>query len=187
MSLRSSLGVALFVLPLLGAAQVYKSVGPDGKVTYSDSPPEDAAKVESRPGIRARPRRPEEDPVQAALMVYASQVTVETFFKFCLKEVPESGSKVREARDKWHAQHAQLGERKLAILHDRFSVSELLLMARATEQENERVLGIVKRAPQSEKQKWCADAPAKFTSPTLCPAYNPTLVRTIMDYKPKKR
>ncbi len=30
-------------------AQLYKSVGPDGKVTYSDTPPAKAAKVETKP------------------------------------------------------------------------------------------------------------------------------------------
>ncbi|HEV2609413.1 MAG TPA: DUF4124 domain-containing protein, partial [Noviherbaspirillum sp.] len=30
-------------------AQLYKSVGPDGKITYSDTPPAKAAKVETKP------------------------------------------------------------------------------------------------------------------------------------------
>jgi glutaredoxin len=39
------------MLLLCGAAyaQLYKSVGPDGKVTYSDTPPSAAARVETRP------------------------------------------------------------------------------------------------------------------------------------------
>lgn len=40
----------LFALSAAGAnAQMYKSVGPDGKVTYSDTPPAAAARVETRP------------------------------------------------------------------------------------------------------------------------------------------
>jgi glutaredoxin len=41
--------LALLLLAAAAAqAQLYKSVGPDGKITYSDSPPSSAARVESK-------------------------------------------------------------------------------------------------------------------------------------------
>jgi hypothetical protein len=51
---------ALFVLALAAgashAAQLYKSIGPDGRVTYSDRPPAGAARVEVIPVEPAGPR-----------------------------------------------------------------------------------------------------------------------------------
>ena len=64
-------------VPGLCLGQVYKSVGPDGKVTYSDGPPASAAKVEQKSDIRARPLRPEDDPLTAAMQVYVKVTLVE--------------------------------------------------------------------------------------------------------------
>jgi len=41
--------VALLCCAALAHAQLYKSVGPDGRVTYSDTPPPAAKQVETRP------------------------------------------------------------------------------------------------------------------------------------------
>ena len=43
------LPVALLCCAALAHAQLYKSVGPDGRVTYSDTPPSAAKQVETRP------------------------------------------------------------------------------------------------------------------------------------------
>jgi glutaredoxin len=43
------LPVALLCCTALAHAQLYKSVGPDGRVTYSDTPPAAAKQVETRP------------------------------------------------------------------------------------------------------------------------------------------
>lgn len=43
------LPAALLCCAALAQAQLYKSVGPDGRVTYSDTPPASARQVETRP------------------------------------------------------------------------------------------------------------------------------------------
>ena len=45
--------LTLALLPMAGAAQVYKSVGPDGKVTYTDTPLAGAKQAKSMPGMVA--------------------------------------------------------------------------------------------------------------------------------------
>ncbi|TFW22576.1 DUF4124 domain-containing protein [Massilia arenosa] len=77
MMMRLLMSVTLFGVAGVAAAQVYKSVGPDGKVTYSDRPPlEASAKVEVlRAGVampapatpilpaqKAKPAPPQLDP-----------------------------------------------------------------------------------------------------------------------------
>jgi glutaredoxin len=46
--MKAALLVFTLALPLLAQAQVYKWVGPDGKVTYSDAPPPSGAKAVER-------------------------------------------------------------------------------------------------------------------------------------------
>lgn len=46
--MKAALLVFALALPLLAQAQVYKWVGPDGKVTYSDAPPPSGAKAVER-------------------------------------------------------------------------------------------------------------------------------------------
>lgn len=54
--LRKGLALCLCIAPALAAAQVYRIVGPDGKVSYSDSPPPAAAagKSQQLADIKAR-------------------------------------------------------------------------------------------------------------------------------------
>lgn len=54
------IGLAALLLALHGpaAAQVYRTVGPDGKVSYSDSPPPAAAKSQQLGDIKARAPSP---------------------------------------------------------------------------------------------------------------------------------
>jgi glutaredoxin len=47
--LQQTLPLALMICAGLAQAQLYRSVGPDGKVTYSDTPSATSARVESRP------------------------------------------------------------------------------------------------------------------------------------------
>lgn len=49
--MRTSVLLLLLAAPAIASAQLYKWVGPDGKVNYTDTPPpKDARRVESRPG-----------------------------------------------------------------------------------------------------------------------------------------
>ena len=61
------LPAALLCCAALAHAQLYKSVGPDGRVTYSDSPPAAAKQVETRP-------LPADSAVAAALPYELAQV-----------------------------------------------------------------------------------------------------------------
>jgi hypothetical protein len=49
-----SVAALALCLPLACFAQVYKSVGPDGKTIYSDAPPQGGAKTEVRADIQSR-------------------------------------------------------------------------------------------------------------------------------------
>lgn len=189
MNLRPSIRV-LLCLGLLCATgsqadPVYKIVGPDGKVTYSDSPPPGAA-AEAKGGIRSRTPSADEDPVKAAMTVYANEIIVETAYRFCAKEIPETEPAVRQARDRWLARHAELRAKKIVILHDRLSMDELRALAARSERDNEAILDSMRKAPRPEREKWCRGAPQKFASPQMDLLVHLTLASTVMNYKPRR-
>ncbi|HRD97874.1 MAG TPA: DUF4124 domain-containing protein [Rubrivivax sp.] len=168
------------------AAQVYKHVGPDGKVFYSDKPQTtSSAATELKQEIRARAARPEDDPMHAAMSVYGNETMVETFYRFCRDSVPESEPAVREARDRWNARHRQLTAKKIVVLHDLLPIDQLRKIAAETEATHKEILGNVLSASPREQASWCKAAPGRFEAPEVNPARNPTLVKTLESYKPK--
>lgn len=181
---RAFLLVALFAFGQANA-QVYKHVGPDGKVHYSDKPAPTTAPVELKPDIRSRAPRAEEDPVYAAMNVYANETMVETFYRFCRETVPESEPAVRDARDRWNARHRRLTTAKLVVLHDQLSVDQLRKIAAETEATHREILQKVRTASPAEHAAWCKAAPARFEAQEVNPVRNPTLVRTLDQYKPR--
>ena len=162
---------------------VYKSVGPDGKVIYSDKPPDDKAKTV--PNVRARAPQPEDDPVTASLMVYAQEVVVETAATFCAKEIPESAAAVYGARERWRERNGELAEKKIVVLKDMLSDAELRYIARDTQRDNEAIVWKLRDTPRAQKEQWCRDAPAKFASREMDLSTNTAIVKTIMGYKKK--
>lgn len=181
---RAFLLVALFAFGQVNA-QVYKHVGPDGKVYYSDKPATTTAPVELKPDIRSRAPRADEDPVYAAMNVYANETMVETFYRFCRETVPESEPAVRDARDRWNARHRRLTTAKLVVLHDQMSVDQLRKIAAETEATHREILQKVRTASAAEHAAWCKAAPARFEAQEVNPVRNPTLVRTLDQYKPR--
>lgn len=167
------------------AGQVYKSVGPNGVVTYSDTPPASGpAQVMDK--IRARSPVPENDPVTASIMVYSIEIIVETSYRFCRDSIPESAQLVLAARDKWMERHASLRARKIEVLKDRLSNAELHKLSNQFERDNEDILDKIRRAPRATQSEMCNAAPRTFAAPKFDLAANLTLVDTIMNYRPKR-
>lgn len=182
---RLLLTLAIFV-PLVAFGQVYKHIGPDGKVQYSDRPPTaGSGSTVVQPEIRSRPARPEDDPVTAAMNVYANETAVETFYRFCREVAPESEPALRDARDRWNARHATLSRKKITVMHDHFSVDQLRKIAAEMEATHLEILDKVRRAPLTERSAWCKAAPTRYEAPELNPSRNPALVKTLVSYQPK--
>ena len=174
---------AFFVYQSISAAPVYKHVDAGGTITYTDTPPAGISVVKSN--IRAKTPGLEDVPVSAAAMIYATEVLVETSYRFCRDEIPSSASAVKAARDKWMDQHASLRAKKIEVAHDLLTMDELMDLAAQMKRDNEKVLAVLKAAPFQQRVKMCTDAPTKFLSPEMNLMAHPTLVKTIMDYQVK--
>ncbi len=176
---------AFFQLQACWAGSVYRTVGPDGKVIYTDILPT-SGPVQTLAKIRSRASVPKDDPVKAALILYTKEIIVETAYQFCRDQVPDSAQAVKGAHDKWMEQHASLLIKKITVLHDRLTMNELRVIAAQAEQENEKNLRIMRVAPAAERSKWCYNAPKTFASPEFNLAGKPVLVETIMNYRIKQ-
>lgn len=173
----STIFVALSAL----AAPVYKHVGPDGKVAYSDMPaPTGLTTVKG--GIRSKPAGFEDDPVSAATVVATNEIVVDSVYAFCRDEMPDSAPTIMAARGSWKEQHATLIEKSRAILAEKLTIDERRSIAAMLKQENEKIAGQLRQAPYAERKKMCEGAPARFTTPEMNLAGHPALVRTIMDH-----
>lgn len=173
---------AFFFLLPCWADPLYKIVDPDGKVTYTDKPPTSGT-AQTLANVSGKAADPEESPVKAALMLYTKQIIVETSYRFCRDQVPESAPEVKVARDRWMENHASLLAKKIPVLHDRLTMNELRKIAAQSEQENERILRVMRKAPLSERTQWCNNAARTFASPEFNLAGNSALVAAIMNYK----
>ena len=117
------------------------------------------------------------------MLVYVKVTLVEEFYRFCRDEAPSTESAMLIARTQWNAQNSALRERVKDVVNDRYTTRELLKIANDTESTNLKVISQIRSAPEKEKLAWCRQAPAKMASMEMNPSRNPTIVKTLLNYK----
>ncbi len=168
------------------AAPVYKVIGPDGKISFTDQPPASAVTQEIKaPVNQAKVVELERDPKVAAVTVYAKQIIVETGSRFCTMNAPSTTHAVLAARDAWRERNVELTEKKNRVMARLMSFDERTRLAQRSERENEAVLDKMRAAPLAEKLKWCQAVPVNFAAQELDPSRNPTLVRALREFDAK--
>jgi hypothetical protein len=197
---------AILLSSLCNAQSVYKVVGPDGKVTYTDRPsPSSSAQLIStiRPvtpnsqDVKNLPGKDgaERKAVLASLQVYYKQIIVEHAKRLCVHlaaEYPpvpgaqETLADARTAATGWNDRHASLLEKKKVVLHDILTPSELEKVADSAMRENEPIRMKLERAPAAERLNWCQQMPRTLAAPEFDLASNMDLVDTVIGYKPKR-
>jgi hypothetical protein len=166
------------------AATVYKVVGPDGKVSFTDQPPATAKSQALKvPVNQAKVGEVDRDPVTAAMLVHARQMTVESTTRFCMTFAPRTAHDVVVARDAWRLRNGALIDKKNRMLATAVSLTERSALTDKSDRDNEDFLETKRAGSPGDKLRWCQTVPASFASPDLDLSRNPTLVRTVMDYK----
>ncbi|MDR3414596.1 MAG: hypothetical protein P4L83_00285 [Nevskia sp.] len=186
-SRRRALYLALGLAAALpcAAGPLYKTVGPDGKITFSDIPPAAGTTQPVRAGGSSPGAVDESDPTTASMKVASLEVIVKSTYDFCQRHAPATAPAVAEARDAWLRRNAELASRKVEILHDRLSDTQLHQFSAGMTQENLHALGLMSQAPAADQLKWCQDAPGKFVAYEINPVDHPALVAAILGYKPR--
>jgi hypothetical protein len=166
------------------AGELFRIVGPDGKVRYSDRPPDKAESVKAIkvPGIASKSSA-DYTIDQAVGRVIGMETTVQSLTRFCGKQVPKSSPAVREARDAWLVRNSNLSQQGHKVARDLMTMSELQRLDVAFEIEGDRVARFASAATPEMKAIWCAEAPANFAAREMDPSRDLALVRVLMGYK----
>ena len=168
------------------AAPVYKVVGPDGKVSFTDQLPASAAASaqELKPaGAPTGVRKLENSPTGSVAAAYTKQIIVESAARFCLRYVPASTTAIVAARDGWRDRNGAINEKRNRVMNAIMTSEERNKLAATMQRENDAFLNKMKAAPITEQTKWCERAPVSFSSQELDISQNSTLVKAIMDFK----
>lgn len=169
----------------LCAAQVYKVVGPDGKVSFTDQLPAAAASAKllrapAGPGTGAAY---ENKPTGQVAAAYTKQIIVESAARFCLKEVPSTSAAIMAARDAWRDRNGAINEKRNRVMQAIMTSEERNKLAAGMQRENDTQMNKMRAAPVAEKTRWCERAPVSFSSQELDISQNAGLVKAIMDFQ----
>jgi Domain of unknown function (DUF4124) len=174
----------LLALIACGAqAQVYKIVGPDGKVTYSDKPPE-AAKDAAPLNIKGAPTSDESDPLKAAVMVHAIDQTVEGFHQFCMQEEPSVAAAVAQAKEDWGRRHSALIGKARNIIQTALTPEQRYELTSTLRIAGGDVMQQLRQATKAQRTQLCKAWPQRSLSPELNLMGKLKLVDAVMNYKP---
>ncbi len=160
----------------VAAAEIRKTVGPDGKVTLSNVP----IKIAPAPATASDVLRPEVIGAVANVMSVAHLVSSSR--TFCVAAAPTSYKRYSSAADAWLVRNAVVVARKERIL----SVGDQRLVANALStdmiRQTEELMRPVKDAGTAEKIAWCDKAFADVSRGALDLAGRASIA-PLMSYK----
>ncbi len=185
----------LLLLPLLlllaaqpcAAGELYRVVGPDGKVSYTDRPPstEGLKAVKGSAAAPASTGSTDDNmgPAKAAAKVLSFQMIVDTTALSCGRQAPSSSKFIASARNEWLQRNDALVAKAGRVLRDAVSADEHGKIMRAMRQANQDLADKANSAPPEVRKSWCDQAPFKFRSDEMDPSRDAALVRTVEQYK----
>lgn len=197
--------------PLIAGAGLYKQVGPDGKVTFSDTPPvsgssqsiakpgasSPTSKVatpasSSTPADGQRLPASEQDAfyrnatLGAALKLKIVGALVDGIGELCVREQPEAAGAVRAARARWHGQHDPLMPVMQQILNELAPAKLRTDQERQLKTATSEQLRPLAAAPKAEQLRRCQKAASEFNGPGMNMANSPAVAKLFSDYVPGK-
>lgn len=182
---------AVLLAQACNAAPVYKVVGADGKVTFTDHPPA-AANIDAPIKGTAAPKSGAGDENQvaeaarAAVKVYVALSIIEASTQFCIDNAPNTARQVIAARNAARARNAELSEKKDLVLLDTIGATRLAKVASNSRGDNERAVADLRRGGAAETQRICEALPKNMESAQLDPSRDTALVRSVMGYQLKQ-
>jgi hypothetical protein len=138
------------------AQRVYKRIGPDGSVSYSDEPPpgqrRETAPATRKPAAGTAPRA-----APAALLLMGYESTVAEFQDACLATLSTSFQKYDGAAKKWRERHAAVLARNAAVLKDYYTPARQEGLRSAARSRARDAMAGFESASAAAKVKWCDD------------------------------
>lgn len=188
------LACALLALtPLWAGAQMYRSVGPDGRVSFSDTPPtQDGARQTQQLGKAATARRSSGEldtfmrnaTLGAAIKLTVLAGVVDRMTFLCSTQDSAVADPVRQARLRWQENHAPLLEVKDRILADLLPPERRdTVNGPQTQAELDRVAGPLAEANPDEKTAFCRRMPQQIASSAMNLYNSPDVVKLFTSYQ----
>lgn len=184
------------------AQTIYKIIGQDGRVTYTDRPPPAASsQVAALPGTQAagerNPRTSEFwQLVEAAEKVYLKQHIVHVGQAFCTRfaeQAPQASGAAKAAEDAayaarvWQFRHSILMADKVRIFHHLLTLAENEKHGADTRGQIDAFADSLERGSARERLARCRQMPAMFASPGFDLAGDPVLVAKITGFDPSNK
>ena len=146
------------------AERVYKRIGPDGTVSYSDEPPPGQRRETvpsnspKKPATRASVALPIDPALEKSVLVLMGyENTVAEFQEACLATLSTSFQKYDGAAKKWKERHAALLVRYAVVLKDFYTPAQQESLRSAARNRTRDAMASFHSASAAAKVKWCDD------------------------------
>jgi Domain of unknown function (DUF4124) len=142
------------------AQGIHRSVGPDGRVVFSDMPPPGPARTAAAPAAEGRAAQREQPPLDPALdraitTVLSMEDLVEQTESICLKARPTAMSRYLAATDGWRKRNGTLASQAHRALEQPYGEAASRAVRDAVKARNERTLSPVNGAAAAARMAWC--------------------------------
>ena len=175
--------VLLVVSNMSFASSAYKTVGPNGEVSYSSTPPQ-TSKAVSKMEIGGETVVTDEgDPKKAAAMVIAMSRVVDMMSDFCRTNVPDTTRENNEAQIQWNTRNAKLVSAANRVMNSNLSSSDQNFVYTILGRLEQFFVGAMSRAPREKQLKICIDAPQRYKNYKINLIDHGKLVNTLFSYK----
>ncbi len=176
--------VVLLAIPSMSfASSAYKTIGSNGEISYSSTPPQ-TSKAVSKIDIGGEAVTTDEnDPKKAAALVIAMSRAVNMMSNFCRTNVPDTIHENDEAQSQWNARHAKLMSAANRVLSSNLTESQQGLVNTFLGRLMDAYTGALTRAPKDKQLKLCMDAPQHYKDYKINLIDHGKLVNTLLSYK----
>ena len=176
--------VALLVIPSVSfATSAYKTVGPNGEISYSAVPPQTGKAVTKMDVGGETVTTDENDPKKAAAMVIAMSRAVNMMSNFCRANVPDTARENDDAQLQWNSRHAKLMSAANRVMHADLGSSGQGFMNMLLGRLMGAYTNALTNAPKDKQLKICIDAPQRYKDYKINLIDHGKLVNTLLTYK----
>lgn len=171
------------------AQRIYKRIGPDGSVTFTDEPPPGQARP---PAPSRSPRKaqapPPIDPVleKSVLVLMGYESIVAEFQDACLATLSTSFEKYDGAAQKWKDRHAAVLARYFVVLNDFYTPVEQERLRSGARNRTRDMMASFHSASAGAKARWCDENADAINAGSVDMLGKEQYMRPLLGYAPAR-
>lgn len=171
------------------AQRIYKRIGPDGAVTFTDEPPPGQAR---QPAPSRAPRKtqslPPIDPAleKSVLVLMGYESIVTEFQEACLATLSTAFEKYDGAAQKWKERHSAVLARYFVVLNDFYTPAEQEGLRSGARNRTRDMMASFHSAPAGAKARWCDANADAINSGSVDLLGKEQYMRALLGYAPRR-